>query len=185
MKRTIIIDPGHGGKDPGAVAPNGMPEKQFTLAGALLLSTNLIWRGYYTVLTRKGDTYVSLKERVKIAEENRGDLFISLHCNSYDDEEANGFEVCIYSRESPAYFLAHQIKSRLMLNTPLKPRGIIERPDLYILRKTSMPAVLVELGFLSNYRDLEILSYPEAFSRIIAQIADSIIYFGATRWSTT
>lgn len=99
--RTIVIDPGHGGKDPGAVS-NGIKEKDVVLKIAKYLKKELE-NDYNVVLTRENDTFIPLAERPKIAEENNADLFISIHLNANRNRRARGAEVYYYSKKTDSY----------------------------------------------------------------------------------
>ncbi len=117
-----------------------------------------------TVLGTTNST--SLTERVRQANEWGADLFLSLHTNAATNENASGSEALIYSRASTvAYELAEDILEELNEVTGLRNRGVIERPGLYVLKRTTMPAVLVEMGFISNYEDANLMAYsPNLFA---------------------
>ena len=108
----------------------------------------------------------SLTERVREANTWGADLFLSLHTNAATNPRASGSEALIYSRASTvSYDLATVILKQLNLVTGLRNRGVIERPGLYVLRRTKMPAVLVEMGFISNAYDAELMAYsPQLFA---------------------
>ena len=108
----------------------------------------------------------SLTERVRAANSWGADVFISLHTNASLNENATGSEALIYSYSSDvAYELAEDILEEMTLITGLRSRGVIERPGLYVLRRTNMPAVLVEMGFITNQQDAELMAYsPNLFA---------------------
>ncbi|MDD5613837.1 MAG: N-acetylmuramoyl-L-alanine amidase [Candidatus Omnitrophica bacterium] len=189
--KTIVIDPGHGGKDPGAVGPSGAKEKDIVLSIARLLKNKLERSGYKVVMTRDDDSFVSLWRRVALANRAGADLFISIHANSARARSASGFEVFYLSEASDddARALAaaenHPLgfeesitedlnvqatiwdllysenrqesmslarKICLSLESSLlsvRNRGV-KTANFYVLRGVQMPAVLVEVGFLSN-----------------------------------
>lgn len=150
MGKTICIDPGHGGKDPGATG-DGVREKDLALAVALKIGALLT--GYDVVYTRTEDVYVGLSERARIANAAEADLFVSVHCNSASNASANGMEVYVHtSRGADSTRAAHAIYDRLLPASGLKGRGV-KANDYAVLRETIMPAVLVELGFISNAGD--------------------------------
>jgi N-acetylmuramoyl-L-alanine amidase len=165
-KVRIVIDPGHGGDDPGAVnAVNGLREADVALGIAHALKAVLDARPEYEVfLTRDGDETVPLSERTKLA--NRMDAhLVSIHCNAAEDPSAHGAEVWCFAKtnadgtESEGYRLARAIQDELTA-LDLADRGakaIYDRNErkyigrkLWVLRKTARPAVLVECGFISN-----------------------------------
>lgn len=99
-KPLIVLDPGHGGKDPGAIGPSGLKEKVVTLEVALGLRALLEARGFRVLLTRSDDTYISLQRRAEIANQAKADLFVSIHANASRNREAMGSQVFIYNREA-------------------------------------------------------------------------------------
>ena len=109
----------------------------------------------------------SLTARVREANSWPADIFISLHTNASANPSANGIETLVYSRENTVAFdLAVDILEELALVTGLRSRGVIERPGLYVLKKTKMPAVLVEMGFITNPEDAELMANsPGLFAR--------------------
>lgn len=149
MKR-ICIDAGHGGKDPGACA-GGAREKDIALSVALKIGALLT--GYEVVYTRDEDVYVGLAERALIANQAKADLFVSVHCNSALNASANGMEIYVHtSRSAASTRAANTIYDRLLPASGLRGRGV-KANDYAVLRETAMPAVLIELGFMSNPDD--------------------------------
>ena len=170
--RKICIDAGHGGKDPGAVS-GGVQEKDIALAVALKIGALLT--GYEVVYTRDEDVYVGLAERALIANQVSADLFVSVHCNSAPGTSANGMEVYVHTTRSAASTrAAHAIYDRLLPASGLKGRGIKSK-DLAVLRETDMPAVLVELAFISNDEDRAKLVSDEWQERAAEAIAAGIM----------
>jgi N-acetylmuramoyl-L-alanine amidase len=197
---TVVIDPGHGGKDAGAIGVTGVKEKDINLKIALelgrLIRKNL--KNVKVVFTRKTDKFVELYKRGKIANEHHGNLFISIHCNSLikKPSSTNGFEIYLlrpgrakeairiaeyensvikYEDDPKRYkkltdenfilvsmahsaFMRYSEKFSEILNkeyaahTKIKSRGV-KQAGLYVLVGASMPGVLVETGFISNYKD--------------------------------
>ena len=148
--KTICIDPGHGGKDPGACAGD-VREKDIALYTAFKIGTLLA--DYELIYTRFTDVYVSLSKRARIANAAEADLFVSIHCNSAPNSSANGMEVYVHtSRGADSTRAAHAIYDRLLPASGLKGRGV-KANNYAVLRETSMPAVLVELGFISSPGD--------------------------------
>ncbi len=148
--KTICIDAGHGGRDPGACA-GGVREKDIALKVAKLIGGKLA--GYNIVYTRNGDTHPTLSERAALANTAKADIFVSIHCNSATSAQANGVEA--YTHTSPsdrAVTAASAIYKRLLAASGMSGRGI-KAANYAVLRETKMPAVLVELGFISNAAD--------------------------------
>ncbi|NPV52235.1 MAG: N-acetylmuramoyl-L-alanine amidase [Firmicutes bacterium] len=174
MKRLICLDPGHGGVDPGAIGQAGIKEADINLAVAMKLKTELAERGIPTVMTRDDDTFVSLQDRASKANAANAAVFISLHCNSAQNREANGAEVyyCIGSR--PGEALANAIHASLIKATGLVDRGV-KGTGFYVLRHTKMPAVLVELAFISNSGEEELLANEGFQLKAARAIASGII----------
>lgn len=152
MNKLICIDAGHGGKDSGAVG-NGVIEKDITLKTARILGEMLKNQGFNVVFTRNNDIFISLGERCRIANNSSSDLFISVHVNSAENIQARGTETLCYSKNK----IAEIVQKNLVNTLKTKDRGVKERKDLYVLNGTKMTAILVELAFLSNKEDAEIL----------------------------
>lgn len=157
----IFINAGHGGADPGAVSKNGTKEKDITKNVAALLVYELIQKGYEVEFfqQKRNVTEVSAAEST-----SNSDLFISLHCNSVNNPEANGVEVLYYTKSKKGKAIAQTIQNALLSMTKLKDRHIKARDDLHILKRTLAPAILIELAFLSNEKEEKmLLENPEVF----------------------
>lgn len=143
----ICIDPGHGGNDTGAV--NGFyKESAGALLVALKLGANLTRAGHDVIYTRTSNiARVALQERCDIARDRHCDYFCSIHFNSCADERVTGIETFAYD---VSQLTANRIQERLVLITNAKDRGVKCGSHLYVLRHTTMPACLVECGFMSN-----------------------------------
>jgi len=150
----IIIDAGHGGKDSGAIGPSGTKEKDINLEVAKLLDILLKYRSHNTKLTRTEDVYPPWEDRV---ESNRDDIFISIHCNASNNRDAQGIETFHYPSSTEGNKLASLIQNNLIALTNRVDRGVKEA-NFYVLRETRCPAVLVELGFISNEEEEELLN---------------------------
>src|SRR6188472_2688806 len=144
---TVVIDAGHGGFDRGGIPGQRVSEKDMTLDVARRLKSVLAASGYRVVMTRDGDVFVPLGTRCSIANSNRNAIFVSVHFNSATRGGASGIETYFYSRDSLA--LASAIHHYVVGGAPSPSRGV-RRRGYYVLRKTSIPAVLVECGFLTN-----------------------------------
>ncbi len=148
---TIVIDPGHGGNDNGTTGVNKTPEKEINLLTAELLTSKLRSAGADVILTRESDKYVDLRKRVAISNQNDADAFISIHYDAHELSSINGFTS--YYTNSNQKRLAQAIHKGISSEITLRDRGV--QPGNYlVLRENSKPAVLLELGYLSN-RDEE------------------------------
>jgi N-acetylmuramoyl-L-alanine amidase len=143
----IVIDAGHGGFDRGGIPGQRVPEKNIALDVALRLKRKLQAGGYKVVMTRDTDVFVPLPSRVAIANSYRNGIFICIHFNSASRSGANGIETYYYRRDSAK--LASDIHKNVIAGAPSENRGI-RRRGYYVLRKTAIPGVLVECGFLTN-----------------------------------
>ncbi|MFA5577791.1 MAG: N-acetylmuramoyl-L-alanine amidase [Tissierellaceae bacterium] len=175
--RIIVIDAGHGGKDPGATSVAKRYEKDFNLAMALKLNKKLEELGYNTVMTRDTDVFVDLYERARIANDSNADLFVSIHGNSHSSNSHAGIQVLYCPafnsdfKEVDQHPFAKSMMTALLEGTGAIDKGIIQRPNLVVLRETKMPAVLVEAGFLSNSAEEKLL-FTESYQN---KIIDSIV----------
>lgn len=168
---TVCIDAGHGGSDPGA-SESDRAEKDDTLAAALALRQAMETRNITVVMTRSDDTALSLQERVDCAENANANLFLSLHRNVA--ESGNGIEIWVAQQcSTTSQMLAERIHTNLVAVGVQNDRGVRAgtqngNGDYYVLSHTSMPAVLVELGFLQDKEDNEL------FDKHLTDYADAI-----------
>ncbi|HTG71138.1 MAG TPA: N-acetylmuramoyl-L-alanine amidase [Candidatus Udaeobacter sp.] len=168
----VVIDPGHGGSDPGAKSVLNKWEKEFNLSVALKMKTLLEKESKIKVhLSRTGDTYPSLDDRIKFAENLKADLFLSIHANSAPGTTASGSETYYYRDNSIAF--ANVVHKHLIAGTGLKDRKV-KKEAYKVIKQTTMPAVLVEAGFLSNTTDSKILFDDASQSRIAKELAAGI-----------
>src|SRR5215216_1105583 len=144
---TVVIDAGHGGHDRGGIPGQRVSEKGMTLDVARRLRSVLAASGYRVVMTRDSDVFVPLGTRTAIANSYRNAIFVSVHFNSATRRGASGIETYFYSRDSLS--LASAIHHYVAGGAPSDNRGV-RRRGYYVLRRTNMPAVLVECGFLTN-----------------------------------
>ncbi len=144
--KKVVIDAGHGGKDVGAIG-GGINEKDITLDVAKRVEKLLKQKGYRVVMTRDDDTYVSLQDRVSISENANPDIFVSIHVNSSVRPEITGVETHYYHQESIA--LAQTVHSSLASAVQSPNRGLF-KSKFYVINHTTSPAILVEIGFISN-----------------------------------
>lgn len=150
--KTIVLDPGHGGKDPGSLGLDGVKEKDVIMSVTDEIASQLQNAGANVVLTRTGDYFLSLEERVEASHKNDADAFVSLHYNAFPVIGVQGMNTYYYSNGAN-HELADSIHGSLAKNMELTDRGVSEG-DFQVLRENSNPAVLLELGFITNPDDL-------------------------------
>lgn len=144
---TVVIDAGHGGHDRGGVPGQRYSEKVYALDVAQRVRTRLRAAGLRVVMTRSDDTFIGLGTRCSIANSQRDAIFVSIHFNSAPREGANGIETYYYSGKSAS--LAGAIHPRVVRTAGTEDR-FVRRRGFYVIRNTRIPAVLCELGFLTN-----------------------------------
>lgn len=186
MAIKIFIDQGHNPVNPNAGAEAGGFREQdinfevgVRLAALLNRNPNFEARLSRNSPTEQigTSTTTSLQMRVAAANEWGADFFISLHCNISEILTASGSEAYVFRADSPAYYMAERILEGLNYYTGLPNRGVMVRTNLYVLRATSMPSVLVEMGYMSNPVDLNLLvNDPQSFARGI--YSGILTYYG-------
>ncbi len=215
-KFLVVIDPGHGGKDPGAIGSRGTKEKDIVLRVAIYLRNELIKRGYRVILTRDKDAYLPLKERTYIANKSRADVFVSIHCNASFSPSAQGSEIYYMALPSDSSAmsvalrenmelgltgeevrkktdmlvriladmmknakvnesakLAESIYKKLKSGLRIPVRRIAQAP-FFVLRGAVMPAVLVELAFITNPREEALLRRASWQKKIAILLAEGV-----------
>jgi len=214
---TVVLDPGHGGSQKGAVGVEGFVEKDFTLKMAQALLARLSQNSRLKVLlTRQGDEDVSLEKRVEMANSQNADLFVSIHANSISRPNIGGVETFFHAldasgeearrvagyenssgsgtadsgdllqfiladiqqteRLNSSAQLASLLHRRLVKALPWEDRGIMQA-DFIVLRNTRMPSVLLELGFVTNRRDVKLLRQDESLEKLALAIAEGLEEF--------
>lgn len=179
----VIVDAGHGGKDQGC-AYGDVIEKDINLQIALFLQKKLEKAGIEVIMTRDDDSFVYLNRRVEAAENAGADVYISIHVDSYvKDESVNGVTVHYQEGATGGKTLAEQLHEALEEDELTRVRDV-KASDLYVLRNTSMPATLVEVGFLTNSTDRSNLQ-SEAFLEALSEsLADGIIGYLSEKTGT-
>lgn len=172
------LDAGHGGSDPGAIGQNGTYEKDINLKMALGVGEliNPYTQAHYTRtddLALGGTITQDLSNRAYLANKNQSNLFVSIHCNSATDRTAHGFEIYCYKKGGEAEKLAQSIHDRCNDYLCLTDRGIKEG-NFAVLRDTNMPAVLIELAFISNPTEEGLLNDAEFITKAQRAISDGI-----------
>lgn len=171
MTVKIIIDAGHGGYDAGAVY-NGRREKDDNLNLALAVGDILKSQGYDVVYTRTDDVYDSPVQKARIGNESGADFFVSIHRNSSPtSNQYNGVQTLIYDDSGIKKTMAENVNRRLE-EVGYRNINVDIRPDLAVLRRTSMPAILVEAGFINSDKDNNL--FDSKFEETAQAIADGI-----------
>ena len=152
----VFLDAGHGGKDPGALG-NGLREKDINLSVALKIGDILKSHGINVGYSRTTDVFVELQDRATMANNFGTDVFVSIHCNAFHDSSAQGVETYSYPGSMSGRNLAKAIQDSIIASgVYTKDRGI-KTANYAVLRLTNMPAALVELAFITNPQDADIL----------------------------
>lgn len=155
--KRVCIDPGHGGKDPGAIGPTGLQEKAVVLAVGLGLRDLLVARGVEVTMTREDDRFLSLGGRAWLANDFGADAFLSIHCNSAGNP-AMGIETFCARRTKVSYPFAEAVQDALTDEFPTTPDRGVKRANFTVLTETEMAACLAELEFIHVPRGEEILA---------------------------
>ena len=148
---TICIDPGHGGRDSGTVAADGTEEKALTLDIARRIRDGLVSKGAVVVMTREADQFVSVEQRAECCNGDGAGLFVSIHVNSFGTPDVRGFEVYYFAGHASAASsrAAEAIRRALAAALDERDRGV-RRAGYGVLAQTKCPAVLVEVGYMTN-----------------------------------
>ena len=171
---VVAIDPGHGGRDPGAVGIGGLQEKQVIFPISQQVAAILREQGVDVVMTRNSDIELDLDPRVQIAERADADLFVSIHANAINlsRPDVNGLETYYYSSAGARFArTVHDVVLRMM---GMQDRRV-RQARFYVLRRTSMPAILIEVGFVTGAEDIHNLRDPEWRSQMASAIARGIL----------
>ncbi len=172
---VVVIDPGHGGSDPGAVGLGGLRETDVVLDISLQLSQILEQNGIQVIMTRQDERTIDLAPRTQLANRVNADLFVSVHANSVGGgrTEVNGVETYYYQSGN---LLAQYIQNSILQTMRMNNRGV-KQARFYVLRNTQMPAVLVEVGFVTGSDDARILANPADRTRMAEAIARGILQY--------
>jgi len=190
--KVIVIDPGHGGDDPGA-QNSGLKEKDVNLDISLRLRKALESKGCKVILTREVDKdfflpgfvkgrmakRAELNQRINLGSENNADLFISVHANSFPQRNSYGMETYYHLNSSPGKALAELIQEQLTLIQPDNKRKA-KAGDYYLINQSKMPAVIVEVGFISNPRERKLLMLDNYRDLVAVAIGTGIEHYFMT-----
>ena len=178
----VVVDAGHGGSDPGKVGVNGVKEKDINLSIALKVKERLEKEGISVYMTREEDKRVDengqeyskaedMKSRVNVINEIKPELVVSIHQNSYQSEEIKGAQVFYYVNSEKAKEIAQIIQEEMRTFDPMNDRQIKANDTYYMLRRTEVPTIIVECGFLTNWEEANKLIDDEYQNKV----ADSIV----------
>ena len=182
-KRTVVVDAGHGGPDGGKTGVNGKLEKELNLIIAEKVKKHLEEEGIEVIMTREEDGWLAesrigdLKERVRIMNESKADLAVSIHQNSYHEESVFGAQVFYYTTSGEGKAAAEILQNELLEIDPENKKREKANNTYYILKKTEVPTVIVECGFLSNHKEAEKLSDEEYQGKIAEAVVKGIKSF--------
>jgi N-acetylmuramoyl-L-alanine amidase len=169
---TVVVDAGHGGFDRGGRPVSGAPEKILALDTTRRLAKVLRSKGFRVIETRTRDTFVPLGARTAASNKTGGSIFVSIHYNWVPRRGARGIEIYYFSPRS--WRLASNILRQATRAYPTEDRGV-KRNNYYVLRENRRPAVLCELGFVSNPQDNRYLQNGTYRQRLAERVADGII----------
>ncbi|MGI2901746.1 N-acetylmuramoyl-L-alanine amidase [Tolypothrix sp. VBCCA 56010] len=172
---VVMIDPGHGGKDSGAVGIGGLQEKNIILPISQKLARILQQSGVQVILTRNSDYFVSLQGRVDLADRANADVFISIHANSAGSErpDVSGLETYYYDS---GLGLARIVHNSILRSVNVRDRGV-RRARFYVLRKSSMPSILVETGYMTGREDIAKLRNSQYQNQMAEAIARGVLQY--------
>ncbi|WP_026079532.1 N-acetylmuramoyl-L-alanine amidase [Spirulina subsalsa] len=175
-RAVVMLDPGHGGRDPGAVGIGGLQEKNVVLPISLRVAQLLEQQGVRVIMTRNNDTFVTLAGRAQMANRARATIFVSIHANaiSMSRPDVNGVETFFFN--SAGQRLASSIQNSILQSTSMNNRGV-KPARFYVLRNTSMPSALVEVGFVTGNLDAPRLADPNFRNQMAEAIARGILLY--------
>ena len=186
---VIVLDPGHGGSDPGMIGINGLEEKGINLSVSLLLREKLEAKGYTVVLTRESDQGLyddsaqnkkaqDMQRRIALIDETAPVLTVSIHQNSYHDPSVKGPQVFYYETSGEGKELAADLQESL--NTTLeveRPREIKGNTSYYLLKRSKGVLVIAECGFLTNPDEADLLQTEEYQEKVADALTDGIVTY--------
>ena len=177
-KFTVVIDPGHGGTDPGAIGIGGIRETDVVLEVSKIVKKLLNEKGVEVILTRKDEVNLDLPPRVSFANKTDADVFVSIHANASRGKrrDINGLET-FYYRGGRGRLLAKKIQKQILRVSPGSPDRGVKQGRFYVIKNTSMPAVLVEIGFLTGRLDARRLEKAAHRKRLAYAIAKGILEY--------
>lgn len=189
--KTIVLDPGHGGVDGGAVGKDDTLEKGITLTVAKKLRNYLQQTGAVVYLTREKDKDLAdsktkslsrrksedLRKRLQIIEDKEADLFISIHLNALPSSKWSGAQTFYYPKSDESEHLAKMIQAEIIRNLENTDRTALPLTGMYLLKHAEAPGALVEIGFLSNERERELLKKTAYQEKMAASIYNGVLRY--------
>ncbi|MCU0915798.1 MAG: N-acetylmuramoyl-L-alanine amidase [Planctomycetes bacterium] len=175
-RALVVVDAGHGGRDPGAIGAGGVYEKNINLQVAQRVAGLLAQRGVNVVMTRRDDRLPELEDRADLANQRNADLFVSIHSDSAPNRQVRGFTLYVAKAASANAMRAAGCLNRALTATGSEGHGIREA-DYVVLVQTNCPAVLIELGYLSNTQDTLRLKDPAWQNRLAQAIVEGILAY--------
>lgn len=176
-EQLIVIDPGHGGFDIGAKVQS-VEEKALALKTGTLVKKYLHDMGYRVILTRSRDVFIPLKKRTDIANDTKSQLFVSMHFNAFKGSSVKGIEIYYYNkgskwRQNASKKVAHIVLDALLKATGATSRGV-KTGNFHVIRETSMPAILIEGGFITNAQERHALKDQKYLEKMALSIAEGV-----------
>ena len=175
--KVIILDPGHGGADAGAISSGGLREKELNLVVALRLKAKLEALGAEVLLTREDDRYLWLYDRVAIANRAGGSVLLSIHTNNHDNRKINGLEIWHHPEREESAALAAALAQPVLARTKQHFRGIMASKEFVLPREAEMPAVIFEMGFISNPEEEKLLKSEEFQEKIAEGLCQGLLAY--------
>jgi len=189
--KVVVLDPGHGGPDGGAVSPSGLVEKAVALQVAQYLRDYLQQAGALVRMTRETDTDLAkaktrgysrrktedLMKRARIVNESQADILISIHLNSFPNPRYSGAQTFYCSKLEESRKLAFSVQQELIAGLANTKRTAKQFDDIFLLNQSRIPAVLVEIGFLSHAKEAQLLADPEYQKKVAASIYRGILRY--------
>lgn len=179
--KIILLDPGHGGIDPGAISRHGLREKEVNFDVAVRLKKYLEELGAQVLLTRDDDRYLWLYDRVAIANRIGAAVTISIHANNHDNNKVHGLEVWHHPEREESAFLARCLAQEVLSRTGLHFRGIMSSNNFVLPRETEMPTVIFEMGFISNDEEEKLLQTTEFRDKIVRGLGQGLLNYFQTQ----
>lgn len=178
MKESVVvmIDAAHGGRDPGAVSQSGISEKEIVLSISKKVEKLLKQEGLRVEMTRRSDTFVSLQNRIQLAQKSGTDLLVSIHNNASRDLGERGLMI-FHQRQNQQSMLLDSLIHAELKNLNLMPDQGSRDADFFILKESAIPAIMIDLGFLSNAEDEKLLTDADIQDQFAASLKEAILKY--------